>query len=340
MDERFARVSPSLEIYATTQPQSFAVVKDDLGRDVTDRVRVRDGQYVDTFGRGIYQGVTREHYVEVEVGDEVPKEGPLWLVGQGWIHPTDSSINVSLGQGSHPPPQGLSLHVFDGADWRVVHPDLGFPAGKHKTVLIDLSGVFPRDVPRKFRLQTNLEIYWDRLAWAVPLEDSVMTVQSVPLARAQLRYRGFSHVTADASSPEVPDYHALSGTSQMWRDLVGYYTRYGDVKPLLAQVDDRYAIVNAGDEIQLLFAALPNPGDQVRDFVLKGDGWVKDGDYNTAFSTTVLPLPAHGVLSYHRAPETLEDDPVFKRNAEDWQRFHTRYVTPDWFDRALRNDEP
>ena len=340
VDERFARVAPSLEIYATTQPRSFTLVKDDRGRDMTDRVRVRDGQYVDTFGRGMYQGVTREHYVEVVVGDEVPKEGPLWLVGQGWIYPTDSSINVALGQGSHPPPQGLSLHVFDGADWRVVYPDLGFPAGKRKTVLIDLSGVFPRDVPRKFRLQTNLEIYWDRLAWAVPLEDSVMTVQSVPLDRAQLRYRGFSHVTADASSPEVPDYHALSGTSQMWRDLVGYYTRYGDVKPLLAQVDDRYAIVNAGDEIQLLFAALPDPGDQVRDFVLKGDGWVKDGDYNTAFSTTVLPLPAHGVLSYHRAPKTLEDDPVFKRNAEDWQRFHTRYVTPDWFDRALRNDEP
>lgn len=340
VDERFARVSPSLEIYATTQPRSFTLVKDDRGRDMTDRVRVRDGQYVDTFGRGMYQGVTREHYVEVEVGDEVPREEPLWLVGQGWIHPTDSSINVSLGQGSHPSPQGLSLHVFDGIDWRVAHPDLGFPAGKRKTVLIDLSGVFPRDVPRKFRLQTNLEIYWDRLAWAVPLEDSVMTVQSVPLARAQLRYRGFSQVTADASSPEVPDYDVLSGTSQLWRDLVGYYTRYGDVKPLLAQVDDRYAIVNAGDEIQLLFAALPNPGDQVRDFVLKGDGWVKDGDYNTAFSTTVLPLPAHGVLSYDRAPETLEDDPVFKRNAEDWQRFHTRYVTPDWFDRALRNDRP
>ncbi len=340
VDERFARVAPSLEIYATTQPRSFTLVKDDRGRDMTDRVRVRDGQYVDTFGRGMYQGVTREHYVEVVVGDEVPKEGPLWLVGQGWIYPTDSSINVALGQGSHPPPQGLSLHVFDGTDWRVVYPDLGFPAGKRKTVLIDLSGVFPRDVPRKFRLQTNLEIYWDRLAWAVPLEDSVMTIQSVPLARAQLRYRGFSHVTADASSPEVPDYDVLSGTSQLWRDLVGYYTRYGDVEPLLAQVDDRYAIVNAGDEIQLLFTALPNPGDQVRDFVLKGDGWVKDGDYNTAFSTTVLPLPAHGFLSYDRAPETLEDDPVFKRNAEDWQRFHTRYVTPDWFDRALRNDRP
>ena len=68
MDERFARAAPALEIYATTQPRSFAVVKDDRGRDVTDRVRARDGQYVDTFGRGAYQGVTREHYLEVSGG--------------------------------------------------------------------------------------------------------------------------------------------------------------------------------------------------------------------------------------------------------------------------------
>ena len=30
-----------------------------------------------------------------------------------------------------------------------------------------------------------------------------------------------------------------------------------------------------------------------RDFVLIGDGWEKDGDYNTAYSQTVLPLPTH-----------------------------------------------
>ncbi len=337
VDERFARVAPRLAVRATTQPRSFAVVTDDRGRDVSNRVRVRDGQYADTFGRGAYQGLTREHYVEVAVGDEAPREGRLYLIAQGWIRPTDSSINVAIGQGEHPRPRGLSLHVFDGAHWRLAHPDLGFPAGKRKTVLIDLSGVFPRDVPRKFRLQTNLEIYWDRLAWAVPLKDSVMGVQSVPLERASLRYRGFSQVaTADASSPEVPDYHALGGTSQLWRDLIGYYTRYGDVKPLLSQVDDRYVIANAGDEIQLRFAALPTPkAGQVRDFVLKGDGWVKDGDYNTAFSTTVLPLPAHGVLTYDRPPKALEDDPVFQRHREDWQRFHTRYVTPEWFHRAL-----
>ncbi|MBV8878461.1 MAG: circularly permuted type 2 ATP-grasp protein, partial [Planctomycetaceae bacterium] len=34
----------------------------------TDLVRDRDGRYVDTFGRGRYQGVTRDHWIEVELG--------------------------------------------------------------------------------------------------------------------------------------------------------------------------------------------------------------------------------------------------------------------------------
>ena len=46
---------------------------------------------------------------------------------------------------------------------------------------------------------------------------------------------------------EIPDYAHLVGTKQRWRDLIGYYTRYGDVRELLAQVDDRYVIMNSGD---------------------------------------------------------------------------------------------
>ncbi len=73
---------------------------DDAGADVTEVVRRLDGRYLDTFGRGAYQGVTRDHYVEVELGDDAPREGPLWLVAHGWIHPTDASINVAISQGS------------------------------------------------------------------------------------------------------------------------------------------------------------------------------------------------------------------------------------------------
>jgi hypothetical protein len=110
------------------------------------------------------------------------------------------------------------------------------------------------------------------------------------------------------------------------------------VKELLSSTDDRYVIMNAGDELRLSFAApSPPPSGWARDFVLIGDGWVKDGDYNTSFSKTVLPLPAHGRPEYtgsHEMP--LESDPVYQRHAADWQTFHTRFVDAGAFLTGLR----
>ena len=105
---------------------------------------------------------------------------------------------------------------------------------------------------------------------------------------------------------------------------------------LLAKVEDRYVIMNAGDELVLRFVAPapPSAGWQ-RDFVLIGDGWVKDGDYHTTFSRTVQPLPTHDQPDYTTPPGALEDDPVYRRHAQDWQRYHTRYITPQRFHRAL-----
>ena len=46
-----------------------------FGTDVADIVKARDGRYLDTFGRGQYQGVTRDHYVEVELPETAPQTG-------------------------------------------------------------------------------------------------------------------------------------------------------------------------------------------------------------------------------------------------------------------------
>jgi hypothetical protein len=108
----------------------------------------------------------------MELPDDAPRRGPLWLVAQGWIHPTDSSINVALGQGDHAPPSGLSLHVADAQGrFKPARTELGFPAGKDKTILIDLTRIFAATGPRRLRLATNLEVFWDRLGWAVGRPD-------------------------------------------------------------------------------------------------------------------------------------------------------------------------
>ena len=339
-DERFAVPPVKLAVTTVAEPHAIARAIDDSGSDVTETLRDLDGKYLDTFGRGQYQGITRDHYVEVDLPDDLPASGPLWLIARGWLHPSDSSINIALSQGGSVHPQALSLEIPDGhGGWKVARANLGFPAGRNKTCLIDLTGLFHAGIPHKLRLRTNLEIYWDQIEWAQGQPDAATVITHLDPQAADLHYRGFSAIhQANASSPEIPDYNQLTATTQVWRDLEGFYTRYGDVRELLAATDDRYVIMNAGDELALRFAAPPPPAPGwVRDYVITGDGWVKDGDYNSTFSRTVQPLPYHARAEYDTPPGALEDEWVYRHHPQDWQNFQTRYVSADTFRNALRD---
>lgn len=340
VDERFVIPPAKLAITTVETPHPIERAVDDNGTDVTDILRDLDGKYLDNFGRGQYQGVTRDHYVEVDLGDNAPKSGPLYLIARGWMHPTDSSVNVAMAQGHHDAAHGLSLEVPDGkGGWVVARANLGFPAGRKKICLFDLTNVFRPGMPRRIRLRTNLEIYWDQMQWAKGLPDAQLKITHIEPEMADLHYRGYSVMSqANPSSPELPDYNRLEGTKQRYRDLTGYYTRYGDVRELLDKVDDRYVIMNSGDEMTLRFAEQPAPpSGWVRDYMIAGDGWIKDGDYNSTFSKTVLPLPYHEKNLYVTPPGRLEDEWVYRHHPKDWETYQTRYVSDDVFDNAVRN---
>src|SRR5690606_35969661 len=124
---------------------------------------------------------------------------------------------------------------------------------------IPLGDAFTEDGPRQVRLRTNLEVYWDQFSWAVREPGEALQVQVLAPDRADLRYRGFSElVQPNRQTPERPVYDRLVGTAPRWMDLEGFYTRFGDVRPLLREVDDRYVIMNAGAEFRFQFAA-PRP---------------------------------------------------------------------------------
>ena len=104
-----------------------------------------------------------------------------------------------------------------------------------------------------------------------------------------------------------------------WRPIEGSFTRFGDVLPLLRAPDDMYVIMGPGDEATLQFDASSEralPSGWKRDFLLYTDGWIKDSDLNTAFGTSVGPLPFHGIKSY---PGGAGD--VYPSDAE-----HRRYL--------------
>jgi tetratricopeptide (TPR) repeat protein len=338
VDERFFLKPTEPQLYLSGPSRPVARAWDHKGKDVTELVRHIDGRYLDHAGRGVYQGVSHDHWVEVDLGDDAPKEGPVYLLAHGWIHPTDSSINFAMTQGSHAKPQPLTLEAPDGkGGWKTALPALGFVAGKNKTAVIRLDGIAGPGVCRRFRLRTNLEIFWDALHYAVGLDASRCVHQPLAAEKAELSFRGFLRMSQESpSAPELPHYDEVVCRGQQWRDLTGFHTRFGDVRELVEKIDDRYVIMNAGDEIRFLFKAPPPKQGWKRDFVWICDGWVKDGDFNTRFGKTVLPLPYHGMEGYDRPPGRLEDDSVYKRFPKDWETYHTRYVTPTLFERGLR----
>ncbi|HET6384978.1 MAG TPA: FG-GAP-like repeat-containing protein [Armatimonadota bacterium] len=344
LDERFSIPQPPLTLHLTGPLIPITRAVDDQGHDVTSVVCAKDGRYLGTFGKGLYQGITRPHYVEVTLAHRVPRSGPIWLECYGWVRPTDSSINVALSHRNDLHPESLSLDVQEpDGRWKIARSGLGFPAGKNKMVLIDLTGLWPDAYrgPRRVRLSTNMEIFWDRIAACVPQPHASLITRTIEPRSAALRYRGFSAIQQDGwSSPEIPNYNHVTGWSPCWKDLAGYYTRYGDVLPLLKKADDRFVIMNAGDELRLRFPALaPPPSGWVRDFVFISDGWEKDGNLNTTFSACVLPLPSQSSKIYTTPPGALENDPVYREHPGDWRVYQTRYVSPDGF-RARAWDFP
>lgn len=343
IDERFVFPEPDLTTQLMTSPEPVLSVRDDQGNDVSSIVSEMDGNYLRAFNKTAYQGLVEEHSIEIELNKNNRGEAPDWLVLSGWLRPTDSSINLALSQGSIEPPKGLQVEIpGENGEWKILHDNYGIPAGKTKTILLDLEDAFSNPEDARVRLTTTSEIYWDGIFQADKLESSTFTETKLEPESMELRFRGYSEwYREDENSPKMADYSQISSTNQRWRDLEGFHTRFGDVSELLEEIDDRYVIMNAGDEMVLTFHELEPPKEgYTRSYVLVSDGWVKDGDYNTEASATVLPLPYHGQADYeYKSTGSLRDDPVFQRHKEDWVNYHTRYITPHSFRSALIFDQ-
>ncbi|HEY7212763.1 MAG TPA: FG-GAP-like repeat-containing protein [Bryobacteraceae bacterium] len=332
VDERVAAPPAPLRVYLTGPSHAFASVRDNHGADVSASVAQLDHRYLDTFALGAYQGIARDHWVELELPAKAPRTGRVYLIADGWLHPWDDGILVAASQGRAGALQEMSMEVPDRhGRWQVAARDLGVPAGREKTVVFEISNLFAPGAPRKLRLRTNLEIYWDRLAWAAGASDTDLQTTDLPIADAELQHRGFSQIRqASARTPEVPEYNQLAASGNRWSAIEGYYTRYGRVRPLLEKSDDRFVIAGSGDELRMRFKApAPARAGYTRDFIFAGDGWMKEGDYSFAHSTTLAPLPYHGMKRYDAPLTSLEQERAYHEHPADWRDFHTRYVGPE-----------
>jgi hypothetical protein len=97
-----------------------------------------------------------------------------------------------------------------------------------------------------------------------------------------------------------------------------------------------YVILNSGDEITVTFDAdRPSTLNRgwTRDFLIYTDGWLKDGDLNTAQGKTVLPLPFHGMSSYPFGEG--ENYPMDYEHRLYLNNYNTRKVTNENYRRVL-----
>ena len=83
---------PSCRSSPPGRVQPFASVRDDHGGDVSDLAAARDSRYVDFAGRGPYQGITRAHFVEMELPDDGPADRPA-LARRRRVDPSDRQLD-------------------------------------------------------------------------------------------------------------------------------------------------------------------------------------------------------------------------------------------------------
>ena len=306
VDERFVPPGPvSLRLFQVARREPPLSAIDERGRDVLPALRASDDVYVSNFTPTKYQGVVEPHDLTLDLGADAGSPG-TFLFLRGWIYPTDASINVALSQQSSIKVASPSLEVRDAkGKWRTAIADLGFPSGKDKTMVVDLVGKFPT-ADHHVRIRTNMQIYWDQAFVARDLASNAAKVTTLAPLSADLHHRGFSRMYRKGGryGPYWFAYDDVAKDSP-WRPIEGNYTRFGDILPLLKSPDDMYVIMAAGDEATIEFDARSAgslPAGWKRDFLLYTDGWIKDSDLNTAFGTTVGPLPYHGMKAYPYAP--------------------------------------
>jgi hypothetical protein len=306
---------PDSELLALRAPRFPTAALGDDGIDRTAALQAIDGVF-STPGKRLpapLRGQTQPLTLTLDFGPLDALRAPV-LVLTGWLQYGDASANIAISQ--HGSVEvvlpTLEMETADG-HWQPVDVVVGRPAGKTKTIAVDLAGKLVPGV-RRLRLRTSFELRWDRIALFEQQPATAMQIHSAQPATAKLQWRGYSDIRARAPQhPTTPDWNTTFERPPWRTTPEGWVTRYGDVLELITDRDGQLALLHGGDALELRFAAADYPplaAGQVRSFFFYSVGWDKDADHNVINGDTVEPLP------------------VVAEAGDDWQiRYNTRWVS-------------
>jgi len=299
------------------------------GADVTAALARVDGQMACPvrLRRPQLRGLAEPFSITLDFGP-LAVERPLVLALTGWIHFGGGMANIA---GSIDPTLPFPFPVLDAelADgtWRRVDVDVGTPAGKTKTILVDLENKLPAGA-RRLRLSTAYEIYWDCALLCEKAGEGETRDRDLAPGSADLHWHGYGrHAELPPSLPLTPVHGEVSAMPPWDRTPAGWFTRYGQVLDLVSRRDDRLVLLAGGDELALSFDAtrLPPPAPGMkRDFFLHVVGWDKDADFHVGRGWELGPLPFRGMddqaYGHEPRPSRLDDSWI--------KRYNTRWVGP------------
>ncbi|MEM7261563.1 MAG: FG-GAP-like repeat-containing protein [Planctomycetota bacterium] len=233
--------------------------------------------------------------------DRVPQHDELYLFLDGWVEYPYSRINFAAShRGDRLESPTFSWRSSETEEWKVLFNEVGYPAGMPKTMVLPLAAL-PESAHDGFelRIETNMEVYWDRifLAPRAPLATETEP-NTLEVTRAILRFGGYPREYSDDGA-WPPTYHYQERDAHIpYTPMPGFVTRYGDVRALIDTVNDEFAIVGGGDELWLEVKAPPLAPGMVRTLFLDTHGYCKDLDTLTAAGDAVTPLPFFEMSNY------------------------------------------
>ncbi|MDB6053813.1 MAG: Tetratricopeptide 2 repeat protein [Verrucomicrobiales bacterium] len=275
------------------------------------------------------RGLAEPHGIILDFG-EIDSSKNYLLALTGWIRFGGATANISASQDPELPFPFPQLQVETSPNlWTNLAVTVGSPAGKTKTIVVDLTGLLPHNTHR-FRLSSSFELHWDQIQLFEKGNTQQCTITRVTPTQSDLHWRGFGRLQPYPwFLPQTPIYESALQQPMWTATPGGWSTRYGNVDELLKASDDALVCINSGDELTLKFKEVPaSPvASTHRDFFLYSVGWDKDGDYHVARGKEIEPFPSHGMND-----QTYGSDQQLRPR---WaEKYNTRWVMPFTLKRA------